>query len=87
MRTRVWVGRSRTRTSVRIIAGIIPAMIGAVIVLDRHYLDPYNTASGQLVLLAVLLVFLGAFVGMERMGRIRLPQRFLARRSTAGVTP
>jgi hypothetical protein len=85
MRTRVWVGRSRMRTSVRIIAGIIPAMIGAVLVLDRQYLDPYDTAGGQLVLLAVLLVFLGAFAGMQHLGRIRLPQRFLARRPSAGL--
>ena len=76
-----------SRTSVRMIAGIIPVMVGAVILLDRQYLDPYDTPGGQLVLLAVLLVFLGAFVGMERMGRIRLPQRFLARRPAAGVAP
>jgi hypothetical protein len=79
MRTRVWVGRARTRTSMRIIAGVIPAMVGAVMLLDRHYLDPYNSASGQAALFAVLAVFAAALLGMERMGRIRLPQRFLAR--------
>ena len=63
----------------RIIAGVIPAMVGAVMLLDRHYLDPYNSASGQAALFAVLAVFAAALLGMERMGRIRLPQRFLAR--------
>ena len=86
MRTRVWVGRARSRTSVRIIAGVIPAMVAAVLVLDRHYLDPYNSASGQAALLAVLAVFGAAFLGMERMGRIRLPQRFLARSPLDGVS-
>lgn len=87
MRTRVWVGRARTRTSVRIIAGVIPAMVGAVMLLDRHYLDPYNSASGQAALFAVLAVFAASFLGMERMGRIRMPQRFLARPVTDGSTP
>lgn len=79
LRTRVWVGRSRTRTSVRIIAGIVPLMVGAVMVVDRHYLDPYNSASGQVALAIVVCVFAAAVLAMERMGRIRLPERFLAR--------
>lgn len=79
LRTRVWVGRSRTRASVRIIAAIVPLMVGAVMVVDRHYLDPYNAASGQLALAVVVGIFVVAVVAMERMGRIRLPERFLAR--------
>lgn len=85
MRTRVWVGRARSRTSVRIIAGVIPAMIAAVLLIDRQYLDPYNSPTGQAALFAVLAVFAAAFLGMERMGRIRMPQRFLARPSLDGI--
>jgi len=79
LRTRVWVGRSRTRTSVRIIAAIVPLMIGAVMVVDRQYLEPYDSFAGQVVLSVIVLVFASAVVAMERMGRIRLPERFLAR--------
>ena len=53
LRTRVWVGLARTRTAVRVIAGVVPAMVGAIFLIDRHYLDPYNSASGQLALLFV----------------------------------
>lgn len=83
LRTRVWVGRSRTRASVRIIAAIVPLMVGAVMVVDRHYLDPYNSAAGQVALLVIVLVFVAAVVAMDRMGRIRLPERFLARTQNA----
>ncbi len=79
LRSRIWVGRARTRTSVRVIALIVPIMVAAVMLLDRHYLDPYNTAAGQAVLLVVGSVFAASLVGMERMGRIRMPQRFVGR--------
>lgn len=84
MRSRVWVGRARTRTSVRVIAAVVPLMVGAVMLLDRHYFDPYNSASGQVALLVVGLVFLGSFAAMERMGRIDLPERFVGRRDVTG---
>jgi Flp pilus assembly protein TadB len=83
LRTRVWVGRARTRTSVRIIAAIVPLMIGAVMIVDRSYLRPYDSAAGQAALLGVLVVFAIALIALERMGRIRLPERFVAR-STEG---
>ena len=79
LRSRIWVGRARTRTSVRVIALIVPLMVAAVMLLDRHYLDPYNSAAGQVVLLVVGSVFAASLVGMERMGRIRMPQRFVGR--------
>jgi hypothetical protein len=81
MRSRVWVGRARTRTSVRVIAAVVPLMVGAVMALDRHYFDPYDSAGGQAALLIVGLVFLASLAAMERMGRIALPERFVARRS------
>lgn len=85
LRTRVWVGRSRTRASVRIIAAIVPLMVGAVMVVDRQYLAPYDSAGGQVALLAVVAVFGAAVAAMERMGRIRLPERFVSRAQTVEV--
>lgn len=84
MRSRVWVGRARTRTSVRVIAAVVPLMVGAVMLLDRHYFDPYNSPSGQVALFIVGLVFLASLAVMERMGRIDLPERFIGRRDLAG---
>lgn len=79
LRTRVWIGRTRTRTAVRTIAVVVPLMVGAVMVLDRDYLRPYDSASGQVVLGAVLGVFVMALVIMDRLGRLHLPERFLRR--------
>lgn len=79
MRTRVWVGRARTRTVVRVTVAVVPLMVAAVMLLDPHYFDPYATPAGQVVLLGIGLVFLAAFVSMERMARISLPERFVGR--------
>lgn len=79
LRTRVWIGRTRTRTAVRTIAVMLPLMVGAVMVLDRNYLRPYDSVSGQMVLAVVLGVFVAALAIMGRLGRLRLPERFLLR--------
>ena len=41
---------------------------------------PYDTATGQLVLMVITAMFAGALAGMERLGRIELPDRFIGRR-------
>jgi CHASE2 domain-containing sensor protein len=53
-----------------------------LVLLDREYLDPYDTASGQLALAVILGVFAVSFVGMERLGRLELPDRFVRRRGS-----
>jgi hypothetical protein len=87
MRTRVWVGRARTRTAVRVIAAIVPMMVAAVLALDRTYFAPYDTAGGQVALAIVAAVFLASFWAMERMGRIDVPERFIARASELRRAP
>lgn len=80
MRNRVWVSRARNRTVIKVIGGVIVAMIGGLFVLDREYLRPYDSASGQLALAVIAAIFAGALVGMERLGRIELPDRFVGSR-------
>ena len=81
MRTRVWVGRARSRSAVRIIVCVVLAFVAALLLFNRAYLRPYDTAGGQLVLAGILAIFGVSFVSMERLGRIRLPERFIARRA------
>ncbi|NBO34208.1 MAG: hypothetical protein EBV02_07575, partial [Actinobacteria bacterium] len=50
MHVRVWVGRARTRSSVRIIAGVIIVFVGGLAVFSPRYLEPYQTARVGLVL-------------------------------------
>lgn len=77
LRNRVWVGRARNRTVVRVIGGVIVVAVGLLLVFDREYLRPYDTAGGQVALATIALVFVAALSGMERLGRIELPDRFI----------
>ncbi len=80
MRTRVWVGRARTRSAVRIITVVIVSFVLALIAFNREYLRPYDTAGGQLVLCVIVMSFIGSFVAMQRLARIATPERFTAAR-------
>jgi len=80
MRGRIWVGRARTRSSVRIVAIAVSGFVLGLVVLNREYLEPYSTAGGQVVLAAILAVFGVALWWMGRMARIELPERFIGAR-------
>jgi len=80
MHTRIWVGRSRTRSAVKIIASVVIVFVGGLVVLSPEYLAPYRTAEGQLVLSVIVLVFFGALLLMQRLSIIVAPDRFVGRR-------
>ena len=77
LRRRVEAGRRALRTGVRIIVGVTVGFVAALIVLDSAYLDPYDTATGQLVLLVVAGVFAAAFIWLHSLSNVALPQRLL----------
>lgn len=81
MRTRIWVGRARSRTAVRIIVGVVAAFVAGLLVMDREYLTAYDSAEGQIALAVIFGLFAAAFVAMERMGRFAAPERFVRRRA------
>ncbi|WP_039796146.1 type II secretion system F family protein [Amycolatopsis alba] len=66
MRMRVETGRARTRTSVRVIVATTLGFAIGVVVLNRAYLDVYNTATGQLVLLLIGSLFAAGFAWLAR---------------------
>jgi Flp pilus assembly protein TadB len=80
MHVRVWVGRARTRSSVRIIAGVIIVFVGGLAMFSPRYLEPYQTAQGQIVLSLVILTFAGALLSMQRLAALVVPERFVGRR-------
>lgn len=77
MRLRVEAGRARTRTSVKVIVGATGGLVLGLAVLNRGYLAPYDTATGQLVLLLVGGVFATAFLWLSKMTRPAVTDRFL----------
>ena len=77
MRLRVEAGRARVRAAVRVITGTTLAVAAALVVLNRGYLEPYDTAAGQLVLAAVGGLFAAAFWWLGRLAQPAPPERLL----------
>lgn len=85
MRLRVEAGRARTRTSVRVIVGATVGFAVVVVLLNRQYLMAYDSAFGQVVLLAVGALFSVGFAWLVRIAAVTAPARFLtAERFSSG---
>jgi tight adherence protein B len=84
MRLKVDATRARTRTSVRIITCVTVGMALLLVVLNRDYLSPFNSVTGQMILLAVFACFGGAFMWLASMAHYIAPERFLARPQEEG---
>jgi len=61
MRLRVAAARARVRTASRIIIAVTVALTAGLLAWSRVFLAPYDSAAGQLVLLAVGGLFAAAF--------------------------
>lgn len=84
MALRVEAGRSRTRTSMRVVTLFTLGFAAGMVVLNRAYLEPYDTAAGQLVLLVVGACFAAALWALHRMSRLPTPARLLPGRPARG---
>lgn len=83
MRQRVEVGRSRIRTSAKIVLGVTLITVAMIYFTSRDLLSVYDTPGGQLWLLGVFGLFLLSLWMMNHFGRVELPERFSARRRDA----
>jgi Flp pilus assembly protein TadB len=83
MRTRIWVGRARTRSSVRIISFVVVGFVSALVVFNREYLSVYSSFEGQVILSGIFILFGSALVMLDQFSRIAAPQRFIRRREIA----
>jgi tight adherence protein B len=84
-RLRVATGRSRTRTSTRIVICVVLASVVLLAMFARDFLAPYGSALGQLILAVLGAMFAGALVWMVRTGCIPDLPRTLTR--TEEATP
>jgi Flp pilus assembly protein TadB len=82
MRMRVEAGRASTRTSVRVIVTTTLAFVVGLVLLNRRYLAPYDSAFGQIMLVIVGALFAAAFVWLARIATLREPERFLTELAT-----
>lgn len=83
-RQRIAASRKSNRTSARVIVGVTLAMAGFLILANRGYLAPFDTATGQLVLLAAGGCFGFAFFWLAKLMRDRDTTRVL-QNVTGGV--
>lgn len=83
MRLGVHAARASTQTSVRVVAGVTIAVVAGLLILNRSYLAPYQSVTGQIVLTLVFALFAGGLAWLRQMSRFRAPQRFLAPRPEA----
>ncbi|KPM50421.1 hypothetical protein ACG83_40225 [Frankia sp. R43] len=79
LRLRTLAGRARIRTATRVIATITLVMAFGLILLSPAFVEPYDSAAGQLVLLGVAGLFAGGLVWLSRMGRAPADPRILTR--------
>ncbi|NUP46287.1 MAG: type II secretion system F family protein [Catenulispora sp.] len=85
LRLRTAADRARTRTSVRMITCVVMGMAFGLIMLNRSFLSPYDTPTGQLVLLLVAALFGSALMWLNKMGAAKAPARFLTRLDDQGT--
>ena len=83
MRTRIWVGRARTRSSVRIITFVVIGFVCALVVFNREYLNVYSSFEGQVILSGIFILFGCSLIMLDQFSRIAAPQRFIRRRESA----
>lgn len=88
LRLRIDAGRARTRTASRVITIFTLGFGVGLVVLNRGYLQPYDSMQGQLVLAFVGGCFGAAFWWLAAMARIAEPERFtLAGHARSGNAP
>ena len=87
MRHRIEASRTRTRTTMRVVVITTLTFAGALTLLNRQFLSPYDSATGQLILLLIGTLFTVAFGWLRRMTRIEEPDRFFSGLETDGPAP
>jgi uncharacterized membrane protein len=77
MRNRIMAQRAGMRRAVQIIVVAVALVVVGMAVLDRSYVRPYGSATGQLVLTLVLALFAGGFFWLRKLSDVKTPERFL----------
>lgn len=81
MHRRIEVARERPRSDMRSVIAIMTIFVALLVFLARDYLEPYDSAVGQVVQGGVALVWAIGVTLMIRMGRSKPVERFLVRRA------
>ncbi|MFT4082986.1 MAG: type II secretion system F family protein [Nocardioides sp.] len=77
MRRRIEASRKSIRRSVRIVLIIVLGMMGGLTLLNRTYVEPFDTLAGQIALLVVGLLFAGGLLWLRSLSAPSKTDRFL----------
>ncbi|WP_063784296.1 type II secretion system F family protein [Streptomyces sp. SBT349] len=77
MRQRIAAGRASARTSVRVCCATTIALASGLVCLNRPYLEPFDSAAGQLALAAAGGLFAVSFAWLHSIAAIREAPRLL----------
>lgn len=77
MRQRVTAGRSSTRRSAQIVTIFSLAIMTGITLANPEFVEPYDSAQGQVVLLVIAALFAAGFWWMKRLSGVDMPARFL----------
>lgn len=75
MRTRTAVAQARTRTATRMITATALGLAALLLLIDRAYLTPYATTTGQIVLAWIAVLFAAAFRWLHNLSQVPSPDR------------
>jgi hypothetical protein len=78
MRLRVETGRARTYASARALVAISFGLAAVLMVFSPSFMRPYDTATGQVVLIVIGALFAGALWSLVALGRPAIQPRLLA---------
>ena len=78
MRMRVETGRARTYASSQALVAITFGLAVVLLVFSPTFMEPYDSATGQVVLIAIGALFAGALWGLVLLGRPAATPRLLA---------
>jgi Flp pilus assembly protein TadB len=78
MRRRIEASRRSIRRSVQIVLAIVLGVMGSLSILNREYVEPFDSLAGQLVLLVVAMLLSGGLMWLRSLAAPAQVDRFLA---------
>ena len=77
MRLRVETGRARTYASSKALVAITFGLAVTLMLFSPTFMEPYDSATGQVVMIAIGVLFAGALWGLVLLGRPATAPRLL----------
>jgi len=78
MRLRIETGRARTYASSKALVAITFGFAVVLLAFSPKFMEPFGTATGQIVLVVIGALFAGALWGLVQLGRPAVPPRLLS---------